>query len=89
MNYLKATTYLELEDDININSIKKQYRKLALKYHPDKNSSPEAAIRFLEISESYEFLCEYYQSADYKTDHNITYFYNLFLMMVKYMEISI
>jgi hypothetical protein len=73
MNYLKATTYLELEDDININSIKKQYRKLALKYHPDKNSSPEAAIRFLEISESYEFLCEYYQSADYKTDHNITY----------------
>lgn len=74
MNYQKAINYLELDDDnINENTIKKQYRKLALKYHPDKNSSSESTTRFLEISESYDFLCDYYQSTDYETRHTITY----------------
>jgi hypothetical protein len=68
MNYQKAIIYLELEDNIDMKHIKKQYRKLALKYHPDKNPSSEAAIRFLEISESYNFLCEYFQSDNYH-DH--------------------
>lgn len=36
--------------------IKKAYRKLAMEYHPDRNSSPEAEARFKEITEAYEVL---------------------------------
>lgn len=36
--------------------IKKAYRKQALKYHPDKNNSKDAAQQFLRISEAYDAL---------------------------------
>jgi molecular chaperone DnaJ len=36
--------------------IKKAYRKLAMEYHPDRNSAPEAEARFKEITEAYEVL---------------------------------
>jgi len=34
--------------------IKKAYRKLAFKYHPDVNASKEAHLKFIEITEAYE-----------------------------------
>jgi len=36
--------------------IKKQYRRLAMQYHPDRNKEPYAEEKFKEITEAYEIL---------------------------------
>ena len=38
--------------------IKKRFRALALKYHPDKNRSSDAHQRFIVINEAYQFLID-------------------------------
>jgi hypothetical protein len=40
----------------NDETIKKSYRKLALKYHPDKNHEEFATEKFQEVKEAYDFL---------------------------------
>jgi len=49
---------LGISKDTQINEIKSQYRKLALKFHPDRNKSSEAAEHFKEISEAYAVLSD-------------------------------
>jgi DnaJ-class molecular chaperone len=38
--------------------IKKAYRKLALKYHPDRNNSKNAAEKFRKVNEAYAALTQ-------------------------------
>lgn len=49
---------LNLTEEASEDQIKKSYRKLALKYHPDKNESEDAKEKFQEISYAYKYLTE-------------------------------
>lgn len=47
---------LGVSRDATSEEIKKAYRKLAMKYHPDVADAPDAADKFKEIGEAYEVL---------------------------------
>ena len=50
---------LEIDEDASQNEIKKAYRKLAVKYHPDKNQGDtNAGENFKKIAEAYEILSD-------------------------------
>lgn len=69
MDYYKI---LEVSENADILKIKKQYRKLAMKYHPDRNAGDErAAKKFREITEAYEVLSneEKRKEYDYKREN--------------------
>jgi len=49
---------LGINDNANMSEIKKAYKKLAKKYHPDLNKTKEAEEKFKEVSGAYEVLSD-------------------------------
>ena len=91
MNYYKI---LELDEGATIIEIKKAYKKLAMKYHPDKNGQENANEKFNEINEAYNTLKDE-KHHSYKTIFNKLYkndifkksinlFFNNFIYNYKY-----
>ncbi|MDE0317336.1 MAG: SUMF1/EgtB/PvdO family nonheme iron enzyme [Candidatus Poribacteria bacterium] len=61
---------LNVPRDASADEIKKAYRQLALKYHPDKNPSDKAAaVTFRAVTEAYEVLCDDAQRERYNQDY--------------------
>lgn len=74
MDYIKAFEILEINikySDLTPKYLKTQYRKLALKYHPDKNGNTlESNEHFKNINNAYRYLNEqlniYYNNYEYE-----------------------
>ena len=69
MDYYKI---LEVPENADISEIKKKYRKMVMKYHPDRNAGDERAVKkFREITEAYEVLSngEKRKENDYKREN--------------------
>ncbi len=56
---------LGVNKEASADEIKSAYRRLAKKYHPDLNKTPEAAEKFKEINEAYEVLGDDKKRANY------------------------
>ena len=65
-NYYKT---LGLSSSSTKAEIKVAYRKLAKKYHPDKNKSKEASQLFIEVNEAYAYLAN--ESSDFQIKNSV------------------
>jgi len=55
---------LGVEPGAGAGEVRSAYRRLALRWHPDKNGgSEEATARFQQITEAYEALCQHLKQA--------------------------
>lgn len=63
----KQTYYevLGVEKNADLDSIKKAYRKLVRKYHPDVSKDPDAVQKTAEVNEAYETLKDPQKRAEY------------------------
>jgi len=75
MSYYKI---LGLKKDASYDQIKQKYKKLALKYHPDRSRDPKANEKFRLISEAYQTLSDPYSRGKYDAIHEEDYYHNIF-----------
>lgn len=61
------TLDLDTKTSYSIDEIRKQYKTMALLYHPDKNLNTNTTDKFQQIQHAYQFLLEHY---DYDSDED-------------------
>ncbi len=67
MEYKDYYKILGIDKTASAEDIKKQYRRLAKKYHPDVSKEPNAEEKFKEAKEAYEVLSDPEKRQSYDT----------------------
>jgi DnaJ-class molecular chaperone len=70
---------LGLNEGASKDEIKKAYKKLALRFHPDKNPDLNSCKEFIKITESYKRLL----NDEINEDIDITFYLNIYIDMIK------
>ena len=63
---------LGLAPEATIEDIKKKYKILAIKYHPDKNPDKNETEKFLKITKAYEILSDLAKRSDYDRQNGLS-----------------
>jgi hypothetical protein len=61
-------TLLGLQEGATEQEIRRKYRSLAMRFHPDKNPSPAAKEKFIQLTEAYEILLKKRDAKSIKTE---------------------
>lgn len=67
MDFKDYYATLGVEAGASADEVKRAYRKLARKYHPDVSRESDAEARFKEVAEAYEVLIELSVNGDITT----------------------
>lgn len=84
MNYELAIEILNIKSDFTNNELKKAYYSHSLKYHPDKNSSEDAADKFRDGKLAFEFL-KISKNIPNTEDDNVSSYKKLFSKCMQYL----
>jgi hypothetical protein len=61
MNFQRACKILGINElNLDAETVRKQYKMMALKFHPDKNKSSNATAEYQEIKEAHDFLMNHF-----------------------------
>lgn len=79
---------LHVNSNASYNEIKKSYKTLALKYHPDKNKASDTIEKFKKINIAYEVLSDTNKRRKYDnmTNNQKGAFYNALTLIINSME---
>lgn len=70
MNTYQALKTLKVDSESSFEEIKVAYRKLALEFHPDKNTNEQQGIQFKKITEAYQVIKKYHKEGENRTHSN-------------------
>lgn len=79
---------LEISRNASKQEIRKVFRKLAMKYHPDRNKDPNAESKFKEINEAYSVLSDFKKCSEYNylTSNKDVIAFDIFAPYVQYFK---
>lgn len=77
---------LQVEPKADLETIRSAYRRIAKKYHPDLNGSPEAAELFKRSSEAYEILSDEKKRKQYDTMKALSFGLPIEKLKEKYLD---